>query len=355
VTALGPNLEATWTALASGSRAIGPITRFDASGFACRQAAMLPEIPPAEPDISPREARILGAHGLTLLQAVRQALLQALLPDAGVAPEELALFAATGMVDPLPEDLLPAVRRSGGPGLLDVHRFLADSFREIHPLWPLQMLNNVACCLVATHVGISGANAVFSSAQDAGLAAILEARAAVAEGRARAAVAAGVSEPVSAFSLGRRHLANPAPFAPGEGAGALVLETESSALARGARPLAAVTGWGMCFDPDAEAGATRAVLQAAERAGVRRDDIQAVVTSDGSSGIEREALGDLGAAGPVVAAALVSHALTREGGVHWDLLATGVAAGRSPRRIAVLARSSSGSSGAVILESAGSP
>lgn len=69
-------------------------------------------------------------------------------------------------------------------------------------------------------------------------------------------------------------------FVLGEGAGALVLETEEHALARGARIYAEVLGGGVTSDafhitaPDPEGtGAARAVIEALEASGVARDSV----------------------------------------------------------------------------------
>jgi 3-oxoacyl-[acyl-carrier-protein] synthase II len=287
VSALGSSLEATWLALRAGSIAVAPITHFDASGFACRDAAVIPEHFLTEPDLSPREARILGGHGLALLKAVRGALDDAALAGTGMPPERLGVFAGMGMVDPLPEDLAAAVSRSSGPAGLDLDAFLAEGYREIHPLWPLGMLNNVAVCLVATRFGLLGANTVLSSGPDAGLGAFLEAVAAVAEGRVQAAVAAAAAEPVSPFSAARRQRLDPSAGPPGEGAAALVLELEGAALARDARVLAVVT-------------------QAGAGAGVPRADLEPL--AGWGIGV-RAALGDLGVAEPALTLALAAHAM----------------------------------------------
>ena len=74
----------------------------------------------------------------------------------------MGFFAAMGMVDPDVEDLRAAVRASGGAAGLDYEKFYGGAYREIHPLWPLAMLNNVGFCLAAMALGLRGENATFS-------------------------------------------------------------------------------------------------------------------------------------------------------------------------------------------------
>jgi 3-oxoacyl-[acyl-carrier-protein] synthase II len=96
-------------------------------------------------------------------------------------------------------------------------------------------------------------------------------------GNARALARAIGGDPTKAsrpFDRGRQG------FVMGEGAGALVLEEEAHALARGARPLARLSGFGMTTDaqhltrPHAEGlGLSLALERALARAGVRADEV----------------------------------------------------------------------------------
>jgi 3-oxoacyl-[acyl-carrier-protein] synthase II len=238
VSALGASAAATLAGWARGEGGIRPIADWDASGFACRAAARAARPDPETLGVHPRDARIMGAPALWLLQAGREAAAGAGLPAAGIPPEALGCFAAMGMVDPDAADLQGAVRKSRGEAGLDFGKFYAGAYREIHPLWPLAMLNNVGFCLAAIGLGLRGENATFSPSPDGTLTALAEAAAAVVEGRAAAVLAGGVGEAVSPWSLARAHLSavlSPAgacrPFAPGrdgfvpgEGGGLLVRE-----------------------------------------------------------------------------------------------------------------------------------
>jgi 3-oxoacyl-[acyl-carrier-protein] synthase II len=129
---------------------------------------------------------------------------------------------------------------------------------------------------------------------------------------------------VRPFSASRRG------FAIGEGAGVLVLEAESSALRRGARPLAWVRGWAIgsqaCGLTEMEPGGAaiaRLITDALARAGVRPDCVD-YVSAHGTATADNdaaEARAIRSALGP--AAATVSVSSTK--GAHGHLLGAAAA------------------------------
>jgi 3-oxoacyl-[acyl-carrier-protein] synthase II len=266
-TPLGTDAAATWAALTARQTAVAPIRGFDPGAFAVRVAAVLAPLDEDALGVQPREGRILGVPGLALLGAAREAARAAGLADAGVAAERLAAFVAMGAPDPNPDDLAPALVRAGGTGGPDLPAFYGGTYCEIDPLWPLTMLNNVGFSLVAIHLAAKGENLVLAPGADAGVAALIEAAAAVRDGRAAAAYAGGASEAVTPWGLSRAlrlGLVGPDGAAPGEGAGCLVLEPADAVRPRRACPLAAVAGWAeRTGDAEAAADALAAALAAA--------------------------------------------------------------------------------------------
>ncbi len=192
-----------------------------------------------------------------------------------------------GMVDYGIADLLPAILKSRDlHGNLNYGQFYAQGYREIYPLWPLAMLNNVAFCQVAIALTIRGANAVFSPHADAAVQALAEGVASLQQGSTKLVLAGGVGETLSPLSLNRARLAGilvPTvdtikgcqPFAAhrqgtvlGEGSAMVALQRETDARARGARTLARLTGFGFSCDTrqistnSAANGLARAMRQA---------------------------------------------------------------------------------------------
>jgi 3-oxoacyl-[acyl-carrier-protein] synthase II len=389
VTSVAASAAETWSAVVAGATGVGPIEGFDASGFACHLAAQVLGFHTESLGVSPRDARIMGLPGLMLLGSGREAMVQAGLRGATPGPDEIGIFAGMGMVDRAPEDLRAAVAGSRAPTGIDYERFFGDGYREIYPLWPLAMLNNVGFCLAALHLGARGENAVFSPGADAALLAVAEASSAVASGRAAAALAGGASERVTADSLARAHLAGgwgqqAANCALGEGAAVLVLEAESMARARGATPRAVVAGWGFAHAACASDGFVAAMASALERVGPAPRPADTAVLHDercrGAAGAERDAvasvfgrqaeptallsskemLGHALAGGAAVDVVLAVHVLDGgfvprsliQGGGGPRPPADGTPCGAAvrPRRIVVNAQSWSGAYGCLILD-----
>ncbi len=266
VSALGLSVAETWKALLGGACGIRPIEGFDAGGFPCRAAAQT-RLDPEQDDLYPRWPRLAGLHSQLLLRAAREAVSQARLDHAAIPGDEIGFFVGMGMVDYHVDDLLPSVQSSlGGEGALDPDRFYSSGYREIHPLWPLSMLNNIGFCLVASQWDIRGENTIFSPHADSGAQALIEGVRALHERKARVVLAGGVGEPVSPHSLARARLLGILPdevrTVLGEGCGIAALELRSHAVARGASYPAMISGYGFAFESEGEGPTASAIARA---------------------------------------------------------------------------------------------
>jgi 3-oxoacyl-[acyl-carrier-protein] synthase II len=370
VTALAAGLEPTLSRLLAGRSAVAPIAGFDALPFGVDVAAVLPG---GDATLSPEgPTRVVTHHGTILERLARTVHDTARAQD--LPREEIGFFVGLGMVDSEPSALAPALCASReGSGPFDLSRFFSGAFRAIHPHWPLQMLNNVAVGQVAADLDLRGDNMVVACEADAGARALAEGLEAVRSGAARAALVAGVSERVGPAALRRSTLRGMPGQVLGEGGGALLLEGEGSARARGCALWGFLAGAGFAFEPSGEGpGPTsdamvRAMQEALACAGASAEDVgvvfvegtglaeaQARRTLFGSRGPEvatvapAVALGHLLAGAPAVAAAL-ALAVLRLG--H----APSTAHGR-PRPLAkgaralVLASGSAGGAAALVVE-----
>jgi 3-oxoacyl-(acyl-carrier-protein) synthase len=303
--------------------------------FSCL-AARVQNLPAIKTDVPPQLARTMGKHLSLLMASVGEALGAALIDQARFDPGDMGFFAGMGMVDYHVEELLPAVLRSlKGNGEIDYDRFFLQGYREIYPLWPLGMLNNVAFCQASIHFGLRGENSVFCPHGDAGVRAVYEAACALGEGRAKIALAGGVSEEISLPSLARARLKGViGPHAPaaflGEAGAMMVLEPFADALGRGASILGRILGFGFCSEKSQDGSfaskqaISRAIRAALADAGLAPAGIDLVVLSsfkENELEAVREvfaskadgpfilaapyAVGDTLAAGPVLSAALV--------------------------------------------------
>ena len=311
VCALGHERRQVWDALLSGKTGIRPIEGFDSSGFGCRFAAQVSNLTAGDLGIHPRDSRIMDTHSYMLMKSAHDAFLQGGLAHAPFVGEDIGFFAGMGMVDYRIEDLLPSVLKSlDSRGDLDYASFFTDGYRDIHPLWPLSMLNNISFCQVATSLDIRGENTVFSPHADSGAQAIAEGIKTLLHEKAKVVLAGGVSEKVSPFSLARGLLSMQLnsfddqvdypcrPFAAdrkgtvlGEGCGILTLEFYESAVNRGIPCAALITGYGSAFEPGtggsgpAERAQGFAMKEALESSGRDPSDIDLIIAhGDGTGG-----------------------------------------------------------------------
>ncbi len=404
VSSLGLTLEDTWEALVAGRSGIRAVKGFPAEGFRSKAAAQVEGLGAEALGIKGREARITDTHTYMLMKCLGDAFKGSGLSESSVSRDDIAFFGGMGCVDYRVEDLLPAVRSSmASGGSVDYEKFYSGVFREIYPLWPLGMLNNIAFCQAGITLGLRGENTVFSPHAEAGAHALREAALSVMERRAPASLAAGVSEKVSAMALARAALCgipladSCRPFSAersgtvaGEGCAVLALESASSASARGVPPLARIAGYGEAFStrggraPDSGAIA-RAMRAALSGAGLAPSDIDILIAhGDGtplgdseeaaaineifrSTGVKvfssKGALGHMLAASPVVDAALAVRMINTgtvpptlgarpiDENVKFDVI-TGESLRAEVRRVIVNCTSVEGQCAALVLEAA---
>ncbi|MGC8493329.1 MAG: beta-ketoacyl synthase N-terminal-like domain-containing protein [Syntrophobacteraceae bacterium] len=264
VCSLGHTVSETVEGFLSGKSGAGEIAGCDSL------AARVKNLPIFKTDVPSQLVLTMGNHLSLLMASVDEALRGAAFDPGMIEPADRGFFAGMGMVDYHVEDLLPAVLKSLGPdGAIDYDRFFPEGYREIYPLWPLGMLNNVAFCQASIHFGLGGENGVFCPHGDAGVMAVYEAASAVREGRAKMAVAGGVSEEISPLSLARARLKGfpgPPGFL-GEAGAMFVLEPTSQAEKRGASILGDILGFGFsCEKSEAGNFASRRAISSAMRA-----------------------------------------------------------------------------------------
>ena len=220
----------------------------------------------------------MGHHVHMLLAAAQEAIVRApVLPEA--AGEEFAFFAGMDSVDPAAGDLIGAVRESEEGVRLD--HFFSEGIDRIPPLWPLGLLNAIGFSQAAIQHQLRGENAVFSAGAEATARAVCEAAASVSLGKAKFALAAGVSGVVSARMLARavKRGARSAACGLGEGAGAVLFEAAENADAD--RVHGWLKGWGSVRTLETRGGLVRAIQDSAEaalsRSGLAPGDVDLLV------------------------------------------------------------------------------
>ena len=193
-------------------------------------------------------------------------------------------------------------------------------------MWLLRSLPNNVLCHVGIRHGLKGPNACITNHSISGALAVMEAAEALRSGECERVVAVGHDAPIEPQTLLYYHgvglLTEGAlrPFdagrsgsAMGEGAAALVLETEQSAAARGAAVLGEILGGGSASEGegllpirDDGDGLARAIAIALDDAGLRAGDVGMVV-AHGNGTRQSRRLGGAGAAGGLRRRAAAGH------------------------------------------------
>jgi 3-oxoacyl-[acyl-carrier-protein] synthase II len=281
---IGGTASDSWSALlsgASGARTLEHdwVEQFDLPVTFAAEALVRPDTTLERP-----EAKRLDPASQFALVAAREAWADAGSPD--VAPERLGVDFATGI--------------GGVWTLLDAWDTLREKGpRRVMPMTVPMLMPNAAAAAVSMHLGARAYARTVASACASSTESIVNALEHLRLGLADVVIAGGTESAIhpitvasfaSMQALSKRnddpsHASRPYSvdrdgFVMGEGAAALVLETEEHARARGARIYAAVVGGGVTADshhitaPEPEGlGASRAVRLALETAGASVDDV----------------------------------------------------------------------------------
>ncbi|MEV0130301.1 ketosynthase chain-length factor [Dactylosporangium sp. NPDC050688] len=285
----GVGVEAYWSAVLAGVPAIGPVRRFDASGYPSRLAAEV------DPDAAAHlPSRLLPqTDHMTRLALVAA---EAALADAAVAP---------GTYDPFDQGVVTA---SSAGGFDFGHRELEKLWRSgnefVSAYQSFAWFYAVNTGQISIRHGLKGPSGVIVTDAAGGLDAIAQARRQLRRG-SRLIVGGGVDGSLCSWGWvakqaggrlsesddpARAYLpfdARAAGHVPGEGGAILVIEDADAARGRGApRVYGEIAGYGASFDPAPESGLAstlhRAVTAALTDAGMEPGDID-VVFADGAA------------------------------------------------------------------------
>lgn len=292
VTPLGGTVGQTWERLVAGQSGAGPITRFDATDYACRIAC---EVKPADFDpnlrVDHKVQRQVDPFIVFGIDAAGQAL-----EDAGLTDmTEAERFRAGTLI---------GSGIGGLPGIAEEAIVLHERGpRRVSPHFVHGRLINLASGQVSIAYGLMGPNHAVVTACSTGAHAIGDAARLIALDDADVMVAGGTEATIcpigiAGFSQARALSTgfNDEPtrasrpwdrgrdgFVMGEGAGIVVLEEYGRAKRRGAKIYGEVVGYGLTGDahhvtaPHPEgSGAFRSMQMALKRAGLNPGDIDYV-------------------------------------------------------------------------------
>ena len=285
LTPVGNTAEEFWSSLVHGRSGIGPITRFDATGFPTRIAGEVRNFDPLN-FVDKKEARRLDPY------------LQYAIAGASLAVQDASLD--TGKVDGTRFGVLIGSGIGGITTLLENHKTLLDRGPDrVSPFFIPMLIINMASGLVSMRFGAKGPNSSVVTACATGNHAIGDAFKIIQRGDADVMIAGGAEAIILPLTIAgfcavkamstrndepqkasRPFDAERDGFVCSEGAGILVLESREHALRRDARIYAEIRGYGMSGDahhmtaPDPEGdGAARSMAAALRDAAVSPGDV----------------------------------------------------------------------------------
>ncbi len=253
VTPLGTGVEKNWEALMAGHSGIGPIERFDVADFPVRIAGEIRDFNP-EDWIEKKEIKKMDPF-----------------IQYAVATAEMAMRQSGLTFDEHEAEMVGVIVGVGIGGLLtieEVHKnFLVSRLKRVTPFFIPKLISNLAPGHVAIRFGAKGINLATTSACASGSHAIGEAYRMIRQGFLNAAITGGTEAALTPLGLGgfavMRALStrNDEPtrasrpfdrdrdgFVMSDGAASLILEEREAALARGAKILGEIVGYGSTGD-----------------------------------------------------------------------------------------------------------
>ena len=280
VTPLGNSIQETWTGICAGRSGIGPITKFDSTGFTTRIAGELKNFDPLT-FVDKKEARRIDDFIIYALASAEMAM-----TDAGLSVND-SFAERTGVII-----------GSAIGGLSTIHSEMAEVLRKgprrISPFTIPAVLANLAAGHVSIRFGAKGIITCPVTACATGTNAIGDAFRAIAHDYADVMITGGVEAAISPLCIGgfnamralstRNEIPEKASrpfdsqrdgFVVGEGCGIVILEELSFARRRGAKIYGEVVGFGCTSDafhmaapPPGHAGAARCMKEALADAGM---------------------------------------------------------------------------------------
>lgn len=336
---VGNTIDQFWSSLRSGTSGVGPITRFDTTGFATTYAAEIKDFDPST-RVDKKELRKMDRFAqyavYTALDAWENAGLQP--KSDAIDPDRIGVVLGVGIggFETIESSIQALLEK--GPG-------------RVPPMTIPKMIANIAPSHVAIALGAFGPVYSMATACASATDAIGNSMRHIREGLMDVAICGGVEAAitplgVSGFNviqaLSTKYADDPTKssrpfdkdrdgFVIGEGAGILVIESLEHAKARGARIIAEVAGSGFTNDanhltaPHPEGlGAAKAMTMALRDAGLQPGDIDYINAHGTSTPINdptetkaiKAAFGDLAYKVPVSSTkSMTGHCVGAAGGI----------------------------------------
>ena len=283
VTPLGIGVEPFWSSLMDGRSAVRKIRAFPIAGLPNDVGAEVADFDEKAMKALaiPRLRKAIGkslkymARDIQLSVAGAQlAISDAGLADGGVDPTRIGVDLGAGLISTELDELAPAIDAGyQSNGTFDYGAYAREGIGMITPIWLLKYLPNMLACHISILLDCQGPSNTITEAEAASNVAIGEAARIIARGRADVMISGGADSKIHPLSFVRMSLLDQMtrwrgepsgacrPFdsardgwAPGEGAGIVILEEREHALARGAKVYGEVIGFGSGCDASPKGG-----------------------------------------------------------------------------------------------------
>jgi 3-oxoacyl-[acyl-carrier-protein] synthase II len=302
ITPLGHDLPTVWERLTAGASGVAPIERFEASTFPTTFAAQVRDYDFTQYLDDPSVHARAGKHSQFALGAARQAWEQSRLGDvAGLDRKRVGIYlgAGEGVLDFDSYAQTDLESWDSDSGAIDMLRWTDSATRLLDRWREIEQEPNMPASHIAREFGIRGPVYNCLTACAASTQAVGEAFSILRRGDADVMVSGGTHTMIHVLgvtgfnrltALSNRNDAITRASRPfsrtrdgfvmGEGSGIVVLETLEHAEARGATPIAEVTGYGSSADafrvtdmhPEGR-GPAEAIRQALDEAGIAPDAV----------------------------------------------------------------------------------
>ena len=303
ICAAGKSPDQIWDAVLGGRTAIRPIQQWDTSGWPASLAGEIRDLDPRELVEDRKVHKLIQRGDLLGLYAAGRALdasgllaYRDTLDSAAAAAvnDGTGVYAGAGVGGYQNEyEFFPLLTAAKG----DLDVFGRELAATVHPMWLLRSMPNNVVCHVGIRHGLKGPNACVTNHSVSGSLAVAEAAAALRAGEADRALAIGHDAPIEPqvvlyyHQLGLMAADAVRPFDAGrsgsllgEGAAALLLETDAAAADRGAPVLGEFLGSGCATDAegllpirDDGDGLASAIAMALEDAEMRPAEVGMIV------------------------------------------------------------------------------
>jgi 3-oxoacyl-[acyl-carrier-protein] synthase II len=286
VTPIGIGRDEFWSGLEVGRCGIEPLNEPAGPEASLYVGATLKNFD-AKQYVTPRKAlKVMALELQTAYSASRLAWLDAGLGEGHIDPDRVGVLFGADTIIGDTSDLADAIAACSDGGRMQYERWGASFAKTIMPLWMLKSLPNMPACHVGIAVDARGPNNTIVMGEVGGLLALHEAAMIIQRGAADMMVVGSTGSLTSPSRLVYRHtqLYDTSPSqkypyclpydrrrhgaVPGEGAGAVIIESREHAERRGAKPLARLAGWASRFNKPSGPleGSANAVAAAASAA-----------------------------------------------------------------------------------------